>query len=295
MNKPSVPRSTLYPLAFTREDFDYLRHFVAAATGIVAGDDKYALYYSRLAARLRLLGLADFRAYRDYLKRNPETESIVLVNSLTTNLTSFFREPHHFDFLREQIVPARRLAGDKRLRIWSAGCASGEEAYSISISLLQTISDVAHWDIEIVATDIDSQVLAVAVEGRYAQERVECLDATIRERYFRVDPGSDGARVAVAEEPRRLIQFRHHNLLHPWPFHGRFDLIFCRNVVIYFSQDTRAWLVNRFAEALVDEGHLVMGHSESLYRTSERFVPCGKTIYRLRSDSATRHDAGGEP
>ncbi len=295
MNKPSAPRSTLYQLAFTREDFDYLRHFVAAATGIVAGDDRYALYYSRLATRLRLLGLTDFRAYREYLKRNPETESIELVNSLTTNLTSFFREPHHFDFVREQIVPARQRAGDKRLRIWSAGCSSGEEAYSIAISLLQAIPDVAHWDIEIVATDIDTRVLAIAVDGCYAQARVEQLDAPLRARYFRTDPGSDGSRVRVAEEPRRLVQFRHHNLLHPWPFHGRFDLIFCRNVVIYFSQDTKAWLVNRFAEALVDGGYLVMGHSESLYQASARFEHCGKTVYRLRPDDDTRHGAGGEP
>lgn len=285
MNKPSAPRSTLYQLAFTREDFDYLRHFVAAATGIVAGDDRYALYYSRLATRLRLLGLTDFRAYREYLKRNPETESIELVNSLTTNLTSFFREPHHFDFVREQIVPVRQRAGDKRLRIWSAGCSSGEEAYSIAITLLQSILDVAHWDIEIVATDIDSQVLASAVEGVYASERVAQLDAAVRERYFRVAPASDGARVSISEEPRRLVQFRHHNLLHPWPFRDRFDLIFCRNVVIYFSQDTKAWLVNRFAEALVDGGYLLMGHSESLYRTSERFESCGNTVYRMISDA----------
>ncbi len=288
MSKQPALCPTLHRLAFTREDFDYLRHFVAAATGIVAGEEKYTLYYSRLAARLRLLGLADFRAYRDYLKQNPETESIELVNSLTTNLTSFFREPHHFDFIREQIVPASRQAGVKRLRVWSAGCSSGEEAYSIAITLLQSIPDVAHWDIEIVATDIDSQVLASAVEGVYASERVAHLDPAIRERFFRVAPASDGARVSVSEESRRLVQFRHHNLLHPWPFHARFDAIFCRNVVIYFSQDTKTWLVNRFAEALVDDGYLFMGHSESLYRTSDRFESCGNTVYRMKSDA----DAG---
>ncbi len=295
MSKQPAPCPTLYRLAFTREDFDYLRNFVAAATGIVAGDDKYTLYYSRLAARLRLLGLPDFRAYCDYLKQNPETESIELVNSLTTNLTSFFREPHHFDFIREQIVPARRRAGVKRLRIWSAGCSSGEEAYSIAITLLQSILDVAHWDIEIVATDIDSHVLASAVEGVYDRERVAHLDATIRDRFFRRDPTSDGARVSISEEPRRLVQFRHHNLLHPWAFHGRFDLIFCRNVVIYFSQDTKSWLVNRFAEALADGGYLFMGHSESLYRTSDRFESCGNTVYRLKTDAGAREQAGGEP
>ncbi len=294
MNKPSAPSPTLYRLAFTREDFDYLRHFVAAATGIVAGDDKYTLYYSRLAARLRLLGLPDFRAYRDYLKQNPETESIELVNSLTTNLTSFFREPHHFDFIREQIVPARSHAGGKRLRIWSTGCSSGEEAYSIAITLLQSIIDVAHWEIEIVATDIDSHVLATAVEGSYPRERVAHVDAVLRERFFRRDPASDGARVSISEEPRRLIQFRHHNLLHPWPFHRPFDLIFCRNVVIYFSEDTKRWLVNRFAETLVEGGYLFMGHSESLYRTSDRFESCGNTVYRLQADARARAGAGGE-
>ncbi len=295
MSKHSAPCPTVYRLAFTREDFDYLRHFVAAATGIVAGDDKYSLYYSRLAARLRHLSLPDFRAYREYLKQNPETESIELVNSLTTNLTSFFREPHHFDFIREHIVPARRRAGIKRLRIWSAGCSSGEEAYSIAITLLQAILDVAHWDIEIVATDIDSHVLASAVEGVYPRDRVAHLDAPLRERYFRRDPGSDGAHVSISEEPRRLVQFRHHNLLHPWPFHRRFDLIFCRNVVIYFSQDTKSWLVNRFADALGEGGYLLMGHSESLYRTSDRFENCGNTVYRLKPDAGGGERAGVEP
>ncbi len=295
MSKQSDSCPTLDRLAFTREDFDYLRHFVAAATGIVAGDDKYTLYYSRLAARLRRLGLADFRAYRDYLKQNPETESIELVNSLTTNLTSFFREPHHFDFIREQIVPARRRAGDKRMRIWSAGCSSGEEPYSIAITLLQSILDIAHWEIEIVATDIDSHVLASGVEGIYAYDRIAHLDATLRERYFRRDPASDGARVSICEEARRLVQFRHHNLLHPWPFHRPFDVIFCRNVVIYFSQDTKRWLVNRFAETLADGGHLFMGHSESLYRTSDRFDSCGNTVYRLQAGVDARDGAGGAP
>lgn len=147
---------------FTREDFEFLRQVVSDSTGIVSSEDKYTMYCSRLVIRLRALGLADCRAYRDYLGSNPETESIEPINSVTTNLTSFFREKHHFDYLREVIVPQRKQARERRLRIWSAGCSSGEEAYSIALTQRQAIADINQWDIRILATDIDSDVLATA-------------------------------------------------------------------------------------------------------------------------------------
>ena len=268
-------------IEFSREDFDYLRSLVGDTAGIVSGEDKYTMYYSRLARRLRALGLADFGAYRKYLNNNLETEIIELINSVTTNLTSFFRENHHFDYLRDCVVEEKKKAGERRLRIWSAGCSSGEEAYSIAITLHRAIMDIKHWDIRILATDIDSQVLATAASGVYDQSRVADLDAGLSKRYFRPLQVADVAKVEVADDLRQLIQFRQLNLLHPWPFREKFDLIFCRNVVIYFNRETKARLVDRFADQLLGSGLLLMGHSESLYRTSDRFELLGKTIYRL--------------
>ena len=266
---------------FTREDFDYLRQVVRDTTGIVSSDDKYTMYYSRLAARLRALGLTDFRAYRDYLSGHLESETIELINSVTTNLTSFFREKHHFEYLRDEIIPRKIRDGERRLRIWSAGCSSGEEAYSIALTLRQALTDINRWDIRILATDIDSQVLETAAAGIYDVRRLNNLDASIRMGYFERLHADDTDRLRVHDNIRGMIQFQQLNLLHRWPMPEKFDLIFCRNVVIYFSGDTKAQLVDRFADQLVDNGLLMMGHSESLYRTSERFESLGKTIYRL--------------
>lgn len=265
---------------FTREDFDFLRQVVSQTTGIVSTEEKYTMYYSRLARRLRALGLRDFKAYREYLKRNPETESIELVNSVTTNLTSFFREKHHFDYLREQVVPALRRRGARRLRIWSAGCSSGEEPYSIAITLQQAIVDAGSWDIRILATDIDSQVLATAQQGSYDESRIADLDEAIRKRFFQRCARAAEGRFSVDDSLRRMIRFEQLNLLQPWPLREKFDLIFCRNVVIYFDAETRVGLVERFADQLLADGLLLMGHSESLYKTSERFELIANTVYR---------------
>ena len=273
---------------FTREDFDYLRQVVSDTTGIVSSEDKYTMYYSRLAARLRALGLASFRAYRDYLVKNPETESIELINSVTTNLTSFFREKHHFEYLRDEIIPYKKKIGERRLRIWSAGCSSGEEAYSIAFTLRQAIADFNQWDIRILATDIDSHVLETARIGIYDMAQLKKLDPSLRIRYFEsVDDDASG-RLRVHDSIRQLIQFQQLNLLQRWPMPEKFDLIFCRNVVIYFSGETKAELVDRFADQLADGGLLMMGHSESLYRSSNRFESLGKTIYRLIGNGSGR-------
>lgn len=279
MESPLIPNKKEFE--FTREDFDYLRKVVSDTTGIVSSEDKYTMYYSRLAARLRALGLVDFRAYREYLGKNPETESIELINSVTTNLTSFFRENHHFDYLRDQLVTQKKQNGERRLRIWSAGCSTGEEAYSIAITLQQAIADLNQWDIRILATDIDSHVLTTAQEGIYDAARVASLDQALLKRYFEPVADDNRGRVRVEDNLRRMIRFQQLNLLHRWPIQEKFDLIFCRNVVIYFSAETKVELVDRFADQLVSNGILMMGHSESLYRTSNRFELFGKTVYQL--------------
>jgi len=266
---------------FTRDDFDYLRGIVTRTTGIVAPDDKYTMYYSRLARRLRSLGLPDFTAYRQFLKSNQETESIELVNAVTTNLTSFFREKHHFDYLRDTLIPEKIRQNDFRLRVWSAGCSTGEEPYTIAITLFEAIPDPEKWDIKILATDIDSNVLQTGSEGIYDEARVADLDKNMLRRYFKKGNGNNAGKVKVNPVLGKCIQFKQLNLLHDWPIKEKMDFIFCRNVVIYFDKETKSKLVDRFANQLVNKGKLFMGHSESLYKTTDRFDLLGKTIYQL--------------
>ena len=263
---------------FTREDFDYLRKIVTATTGIIADDDKYTMYYSRLARRVRKLGLKNFAEYRGYLENNRDSEIIELVNSVTTNLTAFFRERHHFDFLAETIVPS--LRGKRRIRCWSAGCSTGEEPYSIAMTLAEAIPDLARWDIEILATDIDSNVLKKAASGIYEMSRIDGMDSRLLKRYFKRGTGRNEGFVRIDPKLAELIRFEQLNLLHRWPIDEKLDFIFCRNVVIYFDKPTKNKLVDRYADQLVEDGWLFMGHSESLFKSTERFKLLGKTIYQ---------------
>jgi len=265
---------------FTRGDFDYLRKLVTENTGIIADEDKYTMYYSRLARRVRKLGLKNFTEYRSFLNKNRNTEIIELVNSVTTNLTSFFRENHHFEFLREDIVPFLKKRGDKKIRIWSAGCSTGEEPYSIAISLAQAIPDFKSWDIKILATDLDSNVVNKAASAVYTDSRVDGIDKSVLKKYFRKGKGGNEGHVKVNQELVDLIEFKQLNLLHNWPITETMDCIFCRNVVIYFDKSTKNKLVERYADQMMHNGHLFMGHSESLFKSTERFKLLGKTIYQ---------------
>ena len=265
---------------FTREDFDYLRKIVTDTTGIIADDDKYTMYYTRLARRVRKLGLKNFSEYRSYLNSHGETELIELVNSVTTNLTAFFRENHHFEFLAETIIGKAKKRGDRKIRIWSAGCSTGEEPYSIAITLAQNIPDYKSWDIKILATDIDSNVVKKAAGGVYEINRVNGLDNNVLKKYFKKGTGHNEGFVRVNQELRDMIRFDQLNLLHPWPIKDIMDCIFCRNVVIYFDKPTKEKLVERYADLIMDDGYLFMGHSESLYKSTDRFKLLGKTIYQ---------------
>jgi chemotaxis protein methyltransferase CheR len=265
---------------FTREDFDYLRKLVTETTGIIAGEDKYTMYYSRLARRLRKLGLKDFTEYRRYLDNNRDVELIELVNSVTTNLTSFFRENHHFEFIANSIVPAIRKSGGRKIRVWSAGCSTGEEPYSLAMTLAQSIPDYQRWDIKILATDLDSNVVAKASQGVYDSNRVDGIDRGLLKKYFYRGTGSNEGYVRVKPELKDLISFKQLNLLHAWPITDKMDFIFCRNVVIYFDKPTKEKLVERYADQMHDDGYLFMGHSESLYKSTQRFKLLGKTIYQ---------------
>lgn len=265
---------------FTREDFDHLRKLVTQNTGILADDDKYTMYYSRLARRLRKLGLKDFAEYRRYLNDNHEDELIELVNSVTTNLTSFFRENHHFEFIRDTIVPELRRRGMRKIRAWSAGCSTGEEPYSIAITLAEAIPEYKSWDIQILATDLDSNVVAHAAAGVYDESRVQGINSTLLQKYFKRGTGQNEGRVKVKQDLLDLIRFKQLNLLQTWPINDRMDFIFCRNVVIYFDKSTKEKLVDRYADQMADNGYLFMGHSESLYKSTDRFKLLGKTVYQ---------------
>jgi chemotaxis protein methyltransferase CheR len=277
MTMPATDRE----FAFTRRDFDFLRRLANERTGIVVSDDKFDMFYSRLARRLRHLGLRDFAAYCELLRSAAGAgEMPELVNAITTNLTAFFREQHHFDFLAQRLVPglSTHADGAGRVRVWSAGCSTGEEPYSVAITLGELLP-APRWDVSVLATDIDSNVLVHAARGVYPLERVKGIPVERLRRWFLKGRGSNEGRAKVRPELQRHVRFEQLNLMEPWSVEPM-DAIFCRNVIIYFDKPTKARLVDRFADALRDGGYLFVGHSESLYKVSDRFQLIGNTVYR---------------
>ncbi|MBM3224631.1 MAG: protein-glutamate O-methyltransferase CheR [Candidatus Tectomicrobia bacterium] len=271
-----------HEFTLTTQDFDWIRTLVTEQTGIVLSEAKRDLVYGRLTKRLRHLGLDSFRAYCQRLQAGDPGELEHLVNALTTNLTMFFREVHHFDYLADTVLPAllARHAQSRRLRLWSAGCSTGEEPYSLAMVCREVVPANAGWDVKILATDIDSSVLATAQQGIYSAERVQGMSPERLQHWFRKGQGQHAGLVRVSPALQELITFRQLNLIHPLPMRGPFDVIFCRNVVIYFDKPTQRQLFERFADVLDPQGHLFVGHSESLFKVTERFALLGKTIYR---------------
>jgi chemotaxis protein methyltransferase CheR len=271
----------LRKLSFGEDDFAALRALVKQHTGIHLSEQKRELVYGRLSRRLRALGLESFRAYRELLERNEGDELVQFCNAITTNLTSFFREAHHFEYLRDELL--RPLAADprgaRRLRFWSAGCSSGEEPYSLAMTIQESLPGASRWDIRILATDLDTDVLARAVRGVYDEERVRGLGAQRLERFFSRQEGTPPS-YAVDGALRDMIAFRELNLMHTLPMKGPLNAIFCRNVVIYFDKDTQRQLFTRFAQLQRPGDILFLGHSESLFRVSDAYTLVGKTIYR---------------
>jgi chemotaxis protein methyltransferase CheR len=276
----AAPRAREF--VFSNDDFEALRRLVKELTGINLTDQKRELVYGRLARRLRALHLKTFAEYRDLLAGDGGKEIGEFCNAITTNLTSFFRESHHFDYLREQLLQARAAerGASRRLRIWSAGCSTGEEPYSLAMTVLEAIPELRTWDIKILATDLDSDVLAKAQRGIYAADRVRPLGPQRLSRFFLERRGRDGPCYEVAPELMSLITFRQLNLMHSLPMKGPLDAIFCRNVVIYFDKDTQRELFSRVAQLQRPRDLLFLGHSESLFKVSESYTPIGKTIYR---------------
>jgi chemotaxis protein methyltransferase CheR len=270
---------------YSEDAFTRLQRLIHAHCGISLSDDKKDNVYSRLSRRLRALGLDSFCDYCRMIEDGHLEELEQFTNALTTNLTGFFREAHHFEYLRESVIPEvmQRNAVSRRLRIWSAGCSSGEEPYSIAMTLLESIPQITGWDVRILATELDTDVLDMAKSGIYSQKDVRDLSEEQLKRGFQKGRGSRQGMVRVAPDVRRLVTFRRHNLMHEWPMQGPFDIIFCRNVVIYFDKPTQQRLFNRFADIMAPGGHLFIGHSESLNNLSDRFKLIGRTIYRRNS------------
>ena len=267
---------------FLEKHFQFLRQLAGNSAGINLTESKRELVYGRIARRLRALKLSGFDAYCDLLAQVPNEEFDNFINAITTNLTSFFREGHHFDFLRDQLVPQWLATRGPvpRIRVWSAGCSTGEEPYSLAMTLLEALPPGATRDVRILATDIDTNVLTHAVNGVYDLERVQTLDLPCLRRWFRRGKGDLDQQARVVPELQKLITFQQLNLMGRWPMSGPLDLIFCRNVVIYFDKPTQRALFARYAELLAPDGHLIIGHSETVYGVSDEFELVGRTSYR---------------
>jgi chemotaxis protein methyltransferase CheR len=281
MSSPSPSRVREFD--FTQADFESLRTLVKEHSGITLGDAKRELVYGRVSRRLRVLGLSAFADYRRMLA-GPEgkAEMIEFINAVTTNLTSFFRESHHFDFLRDEYLKQKvaDAKGSRRLRIWCSAASTGEEPYSIAISVAEAIPEWERWDIRILATDLDTNVLQTCVEGVYGEDRVRGMQKSRLDRFFDAVGDRDDRKYKVKAELARMISFRQLNLMHPLPMKGPIDVVFCRNVIIYFDKDTQRALFSRIAPLQRPGDVLILGHSESLLKVSDAWTLMGKTIYR---------------
>jgi chemotaxis protein methyltransferase CheR len=259
--------------------FDFFRDLAKAQAGIILPDYKRNMVYRRVSKRLAALKLRDFGAYQEFLLA-PENAAEIefFVNALTTNKTEFFRENHHFEHLAAVVLPGlvRRQDTGRKLRIWSAGCSSGQEPYSIAMTLAEAIADLARWDAKILATDIDTQMIEHGRRGIYPATEILPVPLRLREKYIGMQANSG----RMSEALRSLITFNQLNLHGPWPMKGKFDVIFCRNVIIYFDKPSQCELFDRFANLLADGGYLYIGHSESLYKVTERFRSIGQSIYQ---------------
>ncbi|WP_298283859.1 protein-glutamate O-methyltransferase CheR [Acidocella sp.] len=267
--------------AFTARDLEVITEIMRRETGVSLTGAKANLVYSRLAKRLRKLGLESFGQYCQLIQSHEgEAERMEMLAALTTNVTRFFREPHHFEHLRDKMLPgmARYAQSGGRVRLWSAACSSGQEPYSMALTLLEAMPDAARLDVRILATDIDPNMLREGEDGIYEDGLLEGVPPAMRRAHFTRQP--DG-RWRVSEEVRRLVRFRRLNLIGHWPMKAKFQAVFCRNVVIYFDGQTQETIWSRFVPLLDDGGALYIGHSERVTGPAEpQFQNDGITIYR---------------
>lgn len=267
-----------HEIPMTDRDFVRIQEIAYRHTGILLTEEKKSLVYGRLLRRVRQLNLAGFAEYCDLIARESKEEKVEFINAVTTNLTSFFRESYHFSHLKQEVVPALIDAKNqnKKIRIWSAGCSTGEEPYSIAM-VLKTFRVLYDWDVKIFATDLDWKVVNEAQAGVYSMDKARSIPS---EYHHLLDFDKQKSTLKIKDEVRDLVSFRQLNLLDAWTLVGPIDLIFCRNVIIYFDKQTQQKLFDRFANILVTQGHLYLGHSESMLGATNRFKLLGRTIYQ---------------
>lgn len=308
----TVPVMENSALSMGLREFKLFRALVHERTGIWLRDGKQVMLASRLSRRLRLHGLSDYAEYYDYVLRTPDNGDEIreLINCVTTNKTSFFRERHHFQYLANTVVPqirsAARPGAQKSIRVWSAASSTGEEAYSIAITLLEVSQPAKRvalaqstpqrphlpdrivspdaWKIEVVASDIDTKVLETATRAVYREESLATIDTPLQRKYFLRGTDDMAGYVKVKPEVSRLVQFKRINLMDAqWPLDGLFDVIFFRNALIYFNQETQNVFLRKMARCLKPNGYLFLGNSEHIPWLHEILAPLNQTMYRLRS------------
>lgn len=262
---------------FADRDFRRVCDLIYQRVGIALAPAKRDMVYGRLSRRLRTLGMRSFQQYLDHLEQGDGDEWQAFTNALTTNLTAFFREPHHFDKLREEL---QQRNARSPLLLWSCAASTGEEPYSMAITACEAFGTLKP-PVRIVATDVDTQVLATAGRGVYNIDRVAGLDPDLRRRYFQRGSGPNEGQCRVLPALRELIEFRPLNLLAPrYDVGGPFDALFCRNVMIYFDKPTQRAILGRLVNHLADDGLLYTGHSENYLHAADLIQPCGRTLYR---------------
>ena len=271
---------------FSDNDFEQIRKLIYDHAGISLGQSKREMAYSRLARRLRVNGLTSFKDYLDFLESGDATEWEAFTNSLTTNLTAFFREPHHFPMLTEHV---QKQQGKHPILLWCSASSTGEEPYSMAMAMVDLFGSFTP-PVKILATDLDTNVLATAQAGVYSLERIEKLPADIIKRFFLKGSGHQAGQTKVRQELRDMISFRQLNLLDAsWPIGGPFDAIFCRNVMIYFDRTTQYNILEKFTPLMRPDGLLFAGHSESFQQATNLFKLRGKTVYELSNKIQPKH------
>ena len=272
--------------AMSVEEFEQVRRMIHQRVGISLGANKREMVYSRLGRRLRAYGLTRFSDYLALLEDDGADEWEAFTNALTTNLTSFFREPHHFPLLADH---AARQRASHPVLLWCSASSTGEEPYSMAMTMVDLFGGFDP-PVKILATDVDTNVLTAAERGIYTEDRIERLTPEQRKRFFLQGRGANAGMVRVREELRRMVSFRRLNLLDDaLPVKGPFDAIFCRNVMIYLDKPTQYRILRKFAPLLRADGLLFAGHSESFHHAADLFRSRGKTVYELAGKASVRH------
>jgi len=283
VNLPAAPavHNENREFEFADRDFRRVCELIHQRAGIALAPAKRDMVYGRLSRRLRALGMRSFHQYLDHLETGGDEEWQAFTNALTTNLTAFFREPHHFERLREELQQRAGMASSAHpLLLWSCAASTGEEPYSMAITACEAFGTLKP-PVRIVATDVDTQVLATAARGVYAIDRVTSLEPGLRRRYFQRGTGPNEGQCRVLPALRELIDYRPLNLLAPrYDIGGPFTALFCRNVMIYFDKPTQRGILGRLVPHLADDGLLYTGHSENYLHAADLIQPCGRTLYR---------------